>query len=68
MQEAGASGAAGVREDSQGRGAHTSGYDQLYTEPDRGIVELPRATVELAYIGLLYRIKRKGRGLSRDER
>jgi transposase len=63
-----------------------AGYDRLYKEPDRGVVEvacwahsrrkvyesrtsdLARAAVGLAYIGLLYKIERKAREWSAEER
>jgi transposase len=63
-----------------------AGYDRLYTEPDRGIVEvacwaharrkmyesrtsdLARAAVALAYVGLLYKVERKAREWSAEER
>jgi len=63
-----------------------AGYDHLYQEAERGIVEvgcwahsrrkfyeartsdMPRAITALAYIGWLYKIERKARGLSREDR
>jgi transposase len=63
-----------------------SGYDAIYTEPERGVVEVAcmaharrkwhearssdvsRAMTALAYIGLLYKVERRARGLRGEER
>ena len=63
-----------------------TGYDAIYTEPERGVVEvacmaharrkwyearssdLARAMTALAYIGLLYKVERRARGLRGEER
>jgi transposase len=63
-----------------------SGYDALYTEPGRGLVEvacmaharrklyeartsdLARSMTALAYIGILYKVERRARGLRGEER
>lgn len=63
-----------------------TGYDAIYTEPERGVVEvacmaharrkwyearssdLARAMTALAYIGLLYKVERRARGLRAEER
>lgn len=63
-----------------------TGYDAIYTEPERGVVELAcmahtrrkwyearssdeaRSMTALAYIGLLYKVERRARGLRGEER
>ena len=63
-----------------------TGYDAIYTEPERGVVEVAcmaharrkffearssdvaRAMTALAYMGLLYKVERRARGLPGDER